>query len=479
MANTDSSQLPVLLVDDEPQLLRSASILLRSSGILQVLTLDDSRKVLPLLADREVAVLVLDLTMPNVTGHELLEQISSAYPETPIIIMTATNELETAVKCMQVGAFDYLVKPVDKNRLVSSVKRASELRALRDEVLSLKHCLLSDELQHSHAFAAIVTQSKAMRAIFQYVEAIAPSQQPVLITGETGTGKELIARAIHNLSGRGGEFVAVDVAGLDDNVFSDTLFGHKKGAFTGAGEPREGLIARAAEGTLMLDEIGDLKESSQVKLLRLLQERKYYPLGADHPRQSNARVVVATNRDVVKAIQEGAFRKDLYYRLRAHHIHMPSLRERKEDLPLLTNHCLERAAQSLEKKTPIAPAELNSLLKIYPFPGNVRELEAMIFDAVARHKGGILSLRSFKEIIGKEQVAPESSSEAEPATTDVTKLFPTRFPTLKEVEQFLVAEALRRADGNQGIAAGMLGLSRQALNKRLIRRQAGESETPT
>ena len=470
-SNTVSGELPVLLVDDEPQLLHSASILLRSSGIKHVVTVEDSRTVLPLLSNREVGVLVLDLTMPGLSGYELLGRVTSDYPDVPVIIMTATDELETAVKCMQLGALDFLVKPVEKNRLVSSVSRAMEIRALRDEVLSLKQRLLNDDLQHDDAFAEIITQSKAMRSIFQYVEAIAPTRQPVLVTGETGTGKELVARAVHSLSGRTGQFIAVNIAGLDDVVFSDTLFGHKRGAFTGAEQVREGLIAEAAEGTLFLDEIGDLNETSQVKLLRLLQESKYYPLGSDHPKQSTARIVVATNRNVGQLIQAGAFRKDLYYRLRAHHIHIPALRERKEDLPLLINHLLEKAAQSLSKNKPTPPAELLSLLKPYPFPGNVRELEAMVFDAVARHQGGLLSLKSFKEVIGLGQSIPEHSDDTEPAVADLSNLFPDRLPTLKEAEEYLIRVALERSDGNQGVAAGVLGLTRQALNKRLVRKK--------
>ena len=202
----------------------------------------------------------------------------------------------------------------------------------------------NDSTYCSDAFAEIITRDEAMLAMFRYAEAIARSTHPVLITGETGTGKELVARALHRFSGRGGELVAVNVAGLDDTMFSDTLFGHTKGSYTGADRPRAGLIASAAEGTLFLDEIGDLTVASQVKLLRLLQDGTFYPLGADHPRQSLARVVVATNCDVARAVSARTFRQDLYYRLRTHHLTLPPLRKRTEDLPLLVAHLLQKAA---------------------------------------------------------------------------------------------------------------------------------------
>jgi two-component system nitrogen regulation response regulator GlnG len=469
MPHNSDTHLPVLLVDDEPQLLRSASLLLRSSGIRNVIALDDSRKVLPLVGGHEIGVLVLDLTMPYVSGFELLEQIASRHPDVPVIIMTASNDLETAIECMRTGALDYLLKPVEKNRLISAVKRVLEIRNLREEVFTLKEQLLSEGLHFPEAFAAIVTRDSVMHSIFKYVEAIANTSQSVLITGETGTGKELIARAIHALSGRGGKFIAENVAGLDDTMFSDTLFGHRKGAFTGADHPRSGLIAQAVGGTLFLDEIGDLKTSSQLKLLRLLQEQSYYPLGADQPKQSSARIVVATNRDIQQCVERGEFRKDLYYRLRAHHIRIPPLRERKQDIPLLIHHLIHKAALALGKNPPTYPPELERLMKNYHFPGNVRELEGMLFDAVTRHKGGMLSMQSIRDTVGHEISLAENKSLNKSGAEVMTKLSSTRLPTLKEMEHYLIDEALRRAEGNQRIAAEMLGLTRQALNKRLLR----------
>jgi two-component system, NtrC family, nitrogen regulation response regulator GlnG len=363
---------------------------------------------------------------------------------------------------------------VEPNRLASSVRRALELRTLRAEVLSLKDRLLADRPHEREPFVDIVTNDRAMFAIFRYLEAIAPSPQPVLITGETGTGKELVARALHRLSKRPGELISVNVAALDDTLFSDTLFGHTRGAYTGADRPREGLLTTAGEGTLFLDEIGELSIPSQVKLLRLLQDGAYYPLGADQLKRSRARVIVATNVDVAQAMAAGTFRKDLYYRLRTHHLQLPPLRRRPDDLPLLVNYFVERAAQMLDRVPPTIPPAIYPLLKTYGFPGNIRELESMVFDAVTRHQGTVLSLQSFKETIGLNP-PPSAAPDAPEPRPALGGLFPDRLPTLSEIEDLLISEALTRAEGNQGVASGLLGISRQALNKRLNRRKRNDA----
>ena len=467
MTDITSPHRPVLLVDDEEQSLTSFEMALRSVNLNHFIRCRDSREVIPLLTEQEVEIILLDLRMPYITGDELLPAIISDFPEIPVIMITGANEVETAVKCMKLGAFDYMVKPVERSRLSGGVKRALDLRELQRENRLLKAHVLSDKLEHPEVFSGIVTCSARMRSIFQYVEAIAASPRPLLITGETGVGKELVARAVHRLSRRKGAFVAVNVAGLDDNVFADTLFGHKKGAFTGAEQARGGLLEQAAGGTLFLDEIGDLSHPSQVKLLRLLQDGEYFPLGSDLAKRSDARIVVATNQDLNVLQTNGRFRKDLYYRLCDHHLQIPPLLERMEDLPLLLNHFLEKASTTLGKSRPTPPEELLTLLSTYHFPGNLRELESMVFDSVGSHRSGKLSMDAFKSHIFQKPLAPKKEQPQQIQREGVSVSFSERLPTLKELEQNLVDEAMRRAGGNQSIAALSLGITRQALNKRL------------
>jgi DNA-binding NtrC family response regulator len=336
-------------------------------------------------------------------------------------------------------------------------------------------CPLPGALERPQAFARIVTQNPEMRLIFQYLESIAPTPLPVLITGETGVGKELFAEAIHDLSCVHGKLVTVNVAGVDDDLFSDTLFGHKRGGFTGADRERPGLIEMAAGGTLFLDEIGDLSLGSQVKLLRLLQDGKYYPIGSDTVKLTDARIIVATNQDLDVMQQKGSFRKDLYYRLRAHHVHIPPLRHRKEDIPLLVDHLLERAAAILGKKKPTPPRELSPLLENLPFPGNIRELEGIVVDLVSRHKSGVLSIASIRGRMAPA-VTLEVLSEIE--ESDQPLAFGEQMPTLKEAERLVIEEAMKRCRGIQTLAARMLGMSRRALNNRVgkIRRDKNVSK---
>jgi len=455
----------VLLVDDEPDWLYSMGIALERGGINNILTCSDSRDAMKMLGEHTVGVVLLDLTMPHLSGEELLGRISEEHPEVTVIVVSGMNQLETAVTCMRSGAFDYYVKTSEEGRIVKGVRRAVREKELQLENREMRRRFLYDRLEHPEVFSDIVTAEKGMRSIFQYVEAVAQSSQPILVTGESGVGKELVVAALHALSGRKGELVAVNVAGLDDAMMGDTLFGHVKGAFTGAAEARNGMIEQAGEGTLFLDEIGDLSLASQVKLLRLLQEGEYYPIGSDRPRRIRARVVVATHRDLAARQAAGEFRKDLYYRLRAHHLHIPPLRERKEDIPLLLEHFLGQAARELGKKKPTFPKELPVLLSTYDFPGNVRELKAMVHDAVSLHQGGVLSMEAFIRAIGERPADLPPAQTTGPSGNPFRPL--ERLPGFTEAIDLLVAEAVRRADGNQSIAARLLGVSQPTLSKRL------------
>jgi DNA-binding NtrC family response regulator len=471
MFTTDPGR--VLIVDDEINTLKASATILKMNGHKDVVTESDSRRVMEIMNAGGVDVLMLDLYMPHVSGMELLPLLREQHPQVPVIIVTAAYELERAVECIKSGAFDYLVKPVEPERMMVTLQKAFECRALNDQVASLRDHLVEDRLDNPKVFEDIVSCSRKMRAVFQYLEVVAKSPQPVLITGESGTGKELVSRAIHRLSGCKGELVSVNLAGLDDTMFSDTLFGHKKGAFTGADQLREGLIVKAAHGVILLDEIGDLCESSQIRLLRLIQEREFYPVGSDTSRKSEARIVCASHKNLKDLVAQGRFRNDLFYRLNVHHVDLPPLRSRKEDLPLLLEHFIRQAANSLSIKPPSYPKELLDLLAVYHFPGNVRELQSIVFDAVARSKGGKLSQEPFRLVMtaGRAQapppVTPESATPGQDPRLGQLEEIWGHFPTLREAENYLINYALKVSQGNQGTAATMLGLKRQTLNMRL------------
>jgi len=463
---TPRPQRPIVVIDDEQPILLAIDTTLRMAGLNNVVTCSDSREAIATIQRTGASVALLDLNMPHLDGHSLLPCIMEACPDLPIIIITGTIDVDTAVRSMKSGAFDYIVKPVEESRLVTAIHQALKFGELRQENQALKQHLLNGSLKHPEAFEAMVTNSPKMIALFNYMESIAPSAQPVLIRGETGVGKELAARAIHELSGRKGRFVAVNVAGLDDTVFSDTLFGHVKGAFTGADSLRKGLIERASGGTLFLDEIGDLNQGAQVKLLRLLQEHEYMPLGSDVTHRSDARVIASTHADLWALKQQNRFRTDLHYRLRTHRVMIPPLRERKEDLPVLCDHFLNQAANALSKPKPGLAAELPKLLESYTFPGNVRELQAMIFDAMAQHDTGRLGLETFRVHMQRTREAGAETPELSPLT-QVPVTFGDPLPTIKQATRLLIQEALQRTGYNQSMAAGLLGVTQQALSKRL------------
>jgi two-component system nitrogen regulation response regulator GlnG len=468
-----ASAYPVLLVDDEVQFLQSAAITLRVAGF-DVTTCSNGAEALDAIAGRQFGAVVLDILMPGRSGTDLLPEVRRISPMAQVVMLTAVNEVETAVSCMRQGAFDYIVKPVEKDRFIATVRRALDMVELRNENTLLKDRLLRNRLEHPELFENIVTRNHRLIAVFQYIEAIAQTSMPVLIQGETGTGKELIAQAIHRVSGRKGRFVTVNAAGLNDTLFCDTLFGHERGAFTGADGKRDGLVVKASEGTLFLDEIGDLAMESQVKLLRLIEERTYYPAGSDTQRTTDARFIVATNKDLAKLQRDGVFRADLYFRLEAHRIDLPPLCERKEDIPLLIDTFIEEAAGQLKREAHEVPEQLYTLLQEYAFPGNVRELRNMVVDAVSVTAGNVLDQSYFLERLKKNQPGCPDSRVAGDFTRDNISHW-SKLPSLKEAEQMLIDEALRRSNGNQTLAAQLLGMTRSALNKRLTRAKGNDN----
>ncbi len=427
----------VLIVDDDTDFRHELRRMLIANGVAEVETADNGVAALEQLELGDISVLLLDMVMPGISGTELLGIMVQRYPEIPVIMITAVNDIKSVVNCIKLGAYDYLTKPLDAGRLFATVTKALSFSELSSQNRQLKKYLLGGPLVRPEIFANIITVNKNLKSIFKLVEAIATTQHPVLITGETGVGKELLARTVHDASGVCGCFVPVNLAGLDDAMFSDTLFGHKKGAYTGAGEAREGLIAKAGGGTLFLDEIGDLSAESQKMLLRLLQEKEYYRLGSDILYKSSARIVAASNRDLSAMIASGAFRHDLYHRLTIHRIHIPPLRERREDIPLLAQHFARETSITLGKKAPSLSVDLVTALSRYDFPGNVRELMNLINNAVACNSAELLTLKFFPDL----QPTGDRNRGVIRASGDrsfTLQAYFETFPTLDEVELLFV-----------------------------------------
>lgn len=457
----------ILVVDDDVDFLKEVHLTLISNDIRDVETLNSSMELLDKLEQGGIGVLLMDWIMPDITGAELLPVIVQRYPHIPVIIMTAVSDLQTVVGCIKQGAFDYITKPIDVDRLLSSLGKAYKINELANQNRRLKEYLMGDSLHRPELFAEILTNNPRMQALFKIIESMAGSYNPVLITGETGVGKELFARAIHRASGLKGEFVPLNVAGLDDMMLDDTLFGHKKGAFTGAHEFREGLIAKAQGGTIFLDEIGDMGSESQVKLLRLLQEREYYRIGSDALIKSDARIIAASNRDFDILLGQGRFRSDLYHRLACHHIQIPPLRERRDDIPLLIEHFIQKTSRDFGRPVPAITKDARNILEGYDYPGNVRELMNLMHHAVTSNKGTALVLDDF---MGLGQSDDSSSWNLRIVRDRHFKMQMSynTFPTITTVEKMLVEEALRMTSGNKSLTAELLGISRPTLNKKLV-----------
>jgi DNA-binding NtrC family response regulator len=373
---------------------------------------------------------------------------------------------------MKMGAIDYVTKPVDSARLLTCVGSALRITELAAQNRQLQNYLLGEPVSCPGTFRDIVSHNDQMQAIFKVIETIAPSRYPVVITGETGVGKELVARAIHRGSGLEGEFVALNVAGLDAHMFEDTLFGHNKGAFTGANERREGLIQKAQGGTLFLDEIGDLSLDSQMKLLRLLQENEYYRLGSDVVLKNEARIIAATNKDLQKLQRQGVFREDLYHRLSCMKLHIPPLRERKDDIMLLVQHYVKSAAREMGKSAPKVSVELRLLLEEYHYPGNVRELINKVSSAVVANKTGILTLEDFPDLLLSHRATRDMTAALGNSQFSLQLVFPA-FPTMEQVELVMLEQALKLTGGRKGAAADLLGVCRQTVVKKMSEMDKG------
>jgi len=438
----------VLVVDDERSNLESLEKIFLREG-MRVLLAPDAKHALELVRAHRVHVVLTDLMMPGTTGLELLRAMKQVAPDVEVVLMTAYGSVEAAVSAMREGAYDFVEKPLKRISIVKSVRKAAERQRLVAENKSLK-----DEIKRL-AHREIVGSSQALRRVMDVATQAAPSQATVLVLGESGTGKELLARHIHERSMRSrGPFVAVNCAAIPETILESELFGHEKGAFTGAAGKREGRFAKAAGGTLFLDEIGELSTSVQVKLLRVMQEGEYEPLGGN-TQKTDVRIVAATNRDLVAEVAAGRFREDLFYRLNVIAITAPPLRARREDIPLLVDHFLGLyGAKNGRPRMQPTRSALERMMD-YAWPGNVRELENVIERAVVLSRG---------ETLGEADLPEHIAVTAARAPAQL--VFEIGTP-LDEIELRVIRETLRNTKGDKSVAAQLLGISTRTIYRKL------------
>jgi DNA-binding NtrC family response regulator len=438
----------ILVVDDEASARTALAELLRGEDYT-VETAGDGFKALGRLEEFAADLVLTDLNMPGIDGVELLRKIKEAQPELPVVLMTAFGGVETAVSAMREGAADYLTKPLNTDELVIVLGRTLETTKLRREASELR-----TQLKDRYSFANIVGSSPEMQRVFKTVAQIAPSRATVLLTGESGTGKELVAAAIHHHSPRAtGPFVKLHCAALAESLLESELFGHERGAYTGADRKREGRFEQANGGTLFLDEIGEISLGTQVKLLRVLQEREFERVGGSQTLHVDVRVVAATNRDLKEMVAAGKFREDLYYRLNVINLTLPSLRERPTDVPSLAMHFLRRYAAENDKPVKTISDQALSQLASYPWPGNVRELENVIERAVVLTDGESIELSHLPPELAA--VARRSNVPAIPGAT------------LDEIERYAILKTMESAGGSTSRAAETLGISVRKIQYKL------------
>ena len=436
---------PILVVDDDEGLLLSIKATLVSSGLSEPALLSDSRDALKLVRQHDFQLILLDLMMPHLSGLEVLEKIKNEFPNIECVIVSASDEIATAVQAMSLGASDYLVKPLNSEKLIALVHRTLEKNNLRDELARFGRKKVFSELRHPQAFADMVAEDESMALVFHQVEAVAGTDYSVVINGESGTGKEMLARVIHSLSKRSkAPFYAVNMASFSKTIFEDEFFGHAKGAYTDASSERRGFFEAAQGGTLFLDEITELDPSLQAKLLRVIEEREFYRLGSTEIRNVDVRIIAATNRDINEEIIKGRFRADLFYRINMYNIKIPPLRERKDDILPLAAHFLKIHAKANNKKIQGLAPDLAERLVQFSFPGNVRELENMIAAAVLLESGKTLTLASVRNLMPYN--GPERRKHLE-------------LLTLSELEKRHIERVLKVTGGNRPKAAKILGVN--------------------
>ena len=441
----------VLVIEDEEKLRRVVQLQLQTSGY-EVELAGTAEEGLAL-AERADLVLT-DLRLPGMSGLDFLEKMHALRPGLPVVMMTAFGSVETAVDAMKKGAADFLVKPFSLDHLTAVAAKALEMQDLREENKRLK-----EELGGRYQLDSIVGRSAPMQEVFAMVLRVAPTRATVLLAGESGVGKDMIARAIHYHSPRKDKpFVKINCTAIPENLMESELFGYEKGAFTGANMTKPGKFELADTGTVFLDEIGDVPMAIQVKLLRILQEREFERLGSNKTRHIDVRVVAATNVDLRRALEEGTFREDLYYRLNVLPINIPSLRERRDDIPYLADHFIRKHAAELGAAELEMSVDATEKLMAYHWPGNVRELENVIERSLVLANGGRLEAADIRL-----DMAPRSRVAAGGGDT----LFLPDGMTLDQYEETIIREAMRRAQGNKSQAARLLGLTRNALRYRL------------
>lgn len=448
----------ILIVEDEEKLRRVLSLQLESAGY-EVETAGSAEAALRM-SDRANLVLT-DLRLPAMDGLSLLEAIQRQNPRLPVVVMTAFGTVEIAVEAMKKGAADFLPKPFSMDHLMAVVRKALEVQSLREENTRLK-----EELRHRYRFENIIGSGPKMQEILASVLRVGPMRTTVLLCGESGVGKDLIARAIHHHSPRSSHpFVKINCTAIPENLMESELFGYEKGAFTGAATSKPGKFEQAEGGTVFLDEIGDVPTAVQVKLLRILQEREFERLGSNKTRQIDVRVIAATNVDLRRALEEGNFREDLYYRLNVFPLTIPPLRERAEDIPVLAESFLRKFARELGSQVEGISEAASEKLMAYHWPGNVRELENAIERSLLYATGTLLQPEDIRLDHAPRRAVPGNGGNGNGGA--VVNDFLPEGVSLEEHEQQLIREALRRAAGNKSQAARLLGLSRNALRYRL------------